>query len=63
MPLSGLKGNVGNLNAFTIQKFQVENILPENIVVCAAGIENHDEFVELVEGELGGLQRSNNFKK
>ncbi len=56
LPLNGLKGNVGNLSSHVLQKFQLENIQPKNIVVCGAGIECHEEFVELVEGELANLK-------
>lgn len=56
MPLNGFKGNVGNLNTLVLQRFQLENINPKNIVVCGAGIENHDEFLELAENEYGNLQ-------
>ena len=56
LPLSGVKGNVGNLSSYVLQKFQLENIHPKNIVVCGAGIESHEEFVELVEGEFAALK-------
>jgi len=55
MPLKGLKGNIGNLSAFTLQKFQLDNINPNKIVVCAAGVQNHDEFVELVNQKLHSM--------
>lgn len=61
MPLNGNKGNVGNLNSFVLQKFQLENIHPKNIVVCGAGIESHDEFLELVDGEFSNLKACTNF--
>lgn len=53
MPLSGHRGNVHYLNAHVLQKFQLDNINPSRIFVGAAGIENHGEFVELVESKLG----------
>ena len=58
MPLKGIKGNITNLNAYTLQKFQLENIRPEKIIVCSSGIENHLEFVDLVSQKLGGLPKS-----
>ena len=52
MPLLGLKHNYKNLHAHVLQKFQLENINPNRIFVCAAGIENHQEFVDLVQAKL-----------
>jgi predicted Zn-dependent peptidase len=36
----------------------LDNIRPENIIVCSAGVENHSEFVELVNFKLGSLPKS-----
>jgi len=55
LPLKGLSGNVGNLNHYTLQKFQLENITPNKIYVCGAGIENHGEFVDLVADKLSHI--------
>lgn len=52
MPLSGSPHHYKYLSAHVIQKFQLENINPNRIFVCAAGVENHQEFVELVESKL-----------
>jgi predicted Zn-dependent peptidase len=52
MPLHGTKGNSKYLNANVLQKFQLENINPSRIFLCAAGIENHQEFVDLCESKL-----------
>lgn len=52
LPILGLESNVEYLNAFKIQKFQVENILPNRIFIGASGVENHEEFVELVRQKL-----------
>jgi len=51
-PLAGSHHNYKYLSAHVLQKFQLENISPERIFVCAAGIESHQEFVELVESKL-----------
>lgn len=51
-PLLGSKGNIGNLTADTLQKFQLDNISPDKVVVCGAGIDNHQEFVDLVQEKL-----------
>lgn len=52
LPLNGLKHNYKNLTSHTLQKFQLENINPKRIFVCAAGVENHQEFVDLVQSKL-----------
>jgi processing peptidase subunit alpha len=52
LPLHGLTHNYKYLHAHVLQKFQLENINPNRIFVSAAGIENHQEFVELVESKL-----------
>jgi processing peptidase subunit alpha len=52
MPLHGLTHNYKYLHAHVLQKFQLENINPNRIFVAAAGIENHQEFVDLVESKL-----------
>ena len=48
MPIQGLRSNVNYLNASIIQKFQAENITPDRIVISAAGVEYHEEFVDVV---------------
>lgn len=55
LPLKGLAGNISNLSHYTLQKFQLENITPNKIYVCGAGIENHGEFVDLVSEKLGHI--------
>lgn len=55
MPMNGHKANLPNLSAYVLQKFQHSHFVPQNIIVCAAGVQNHDEFLELAESELGGL--------
>jgi len=52
MPLHGLTHNYKYLHANVLQKFQLEHINPNRIFVAAAGVENHQEFVELVESKL-----------
>lgn len=58
MPLKGLKANINNLNAYTLQSFQLDHIRPEKLTICGAGIESHQEFVDLVVSKLGGLPKS-----
>ncbi len=51
-PLHGNTHNYKYLHAHVLQKFQLENINPNRIFVAAAGVENHQEFVDLVEAKL-----------
>ena len=53
MPILGNRANVHYLNSHVLQRFQRDNINPGRIFVCAAGIENHQEFVDLAEHKLG----------
>ena len=54
--LLGEQSNIKYLNAFTLQKFQIQNISTDKIVVSAFGVKNHYEFLELVDMKLGDLQ-------
>ena len=56
--LLGDKSNIEHLNAFTLQKFQVENYSPEKLIVSGLGVKNHYEFVELVNEKLNELELS-----
>lgn len=47
-PLGGRRSNIGNLSAQVIQKFQAANFTNDRIVISATGVENHQEFVDLV---------------
>ena len=55
MPTHGFEANIGNLNAKTLQEFQLANITPEKCVIVASGVQRHKEFVELVNETLGEL--------
>ena len=44
----GSRGNISNLSSYTIQKFQLENICPEKVVVVGVGIDSHKNFEDLV---------------
>jgi len=62
LPLKGLKGNVGNLSSYVLQQFQLQNISPNKIFVSAAGIDNHQEFVDLVTHKLGHIPAGSSSK-
>ena len=50
--MNGRQANLQNLTATTLQKFQIRNYTPDRIFVGGAGVENHAEFVELVQNKL-----------
>ena len=52
MPTLGLRSNVNYLTAHVIQKFQATHLNPRRIIISAAGVESHDEFVDLVKDKL-----------
>jgi predicted Zn-dependent peptidase len=56
MPRNGLPANTGFLNATTLQKFQMRNITPNRVFIGAAGVENHQEFVDLVAQKLSFMK-------
>lgn len=51
-PMMGSRANISNLIAQTIQKFQIANITSNKITISATGIENHQEFVDLVSEKM-----------
>lgn len=56
MPLQGTEKNDVNLTAYALQKFQMENYSPERVIIGGVNIENHGEFVGLVEEYFGNLR-------
>jgi predicted Zn-dependent peptidase len=48
-PILGLQSNIEYLNASVLQSFQMKNITPNRIIIGGCNVENHEEFVELVE--------------
>lgn len=56
--MKGLHGSIENLTSYNLQKFQLENITPERIIVAGTGIESHQEFVQLVQQKLAFIPAS-----
>jgi predicted Zn-dependent peptidase len=50
--LYGSRGNVSNLTAFVVQNFQNTFVTPDRVVIAATGVENHQEFVDLVNEKM-----------
>jgi predicted Zn-dependent peptidase len=55
MPKNGFESNVENIDSRLLQDFQLRNITPNKVIVCANGVKNHREFVDLVDNTLGVL--------
>ena len=51
-PLQGYRSNVNYLTAHIIQKFQASTLSPGRVVISAAGVESHEEFVDVVQEKL-----------
>lgn len=56
MPLLGNRSNVNNLSVYNIQKFQSDHLSPSRVLISGAGIENHNEFVDLVQEKFAYTQ-------
>jgi predicted Zn-dependent peptidase len=52
MPIHGFRSNVNYLSAYVIQKFQAAVLNPERIIIAGAGVEAHEEFVDVVSQKL-----------
>ena len=59
-PLMGTRANISNLISQTMQKFQYSNITTDRIVISASGVENHQEFVDLVSEKMHLTQLNTN---
>jgi len=55
MPKDGFEANIEHIDAKVLQDFQTSNITPSKVIICANGIRNHREFVDLAEDTLGVL--------
>lgn len=55
MPRLGLANNVENVDARMLQQFIMDNITPKKCLIVASGIQNHNEYVELVKERIGDL--------
>ena len=55
MPLNGLESNIDNIDARVLQKFLMDNVTPRKCLIVGAGVDNHQEFVELVKERIGEL--------
>lgn len=50
--LYGNRSNVSNLTAYVVQNFQNTFVTPDRVVIAATGVENHQEFVDLVNEKM-----------
>jgi len=62
-PLLGHEKNILNLDAYTMQQFQLNNIETDKIVVAGVNVEHAEEFFELAELRLGNLRYNQNAKE
>ena len=57
-PLKGTKSNIANLTYNVLQNFQLENFSADRLIILGAGIDSHNEFLELVNDKLSEIQLS-----
>jgi len=62
MPLTGNPRNLLNLTENTINQFMYDNFTPDRIYIAGAGIEDHQEFVDMVAKRVEQLQFNPNKK-
>jgi len=55
MPRLGLKKNVDYIDARMLQQFILDNITPRKCLIVASGVQNHQEYVDLVKERLGDM--------
>lgn len=55
MPKLGTAGGVDNIDARSLQQFMMENITPRKCLIVGSGVNNHNEFVELVKERIGEI--------
>jgi predicted Zn-dependent peptidase len=54
-PILGTVDTVEKLDRSTIMKFQRDNYVPEETIICAAGNVDHEKLAELLEGQMRHL--------
>ena len=50
--MAGTRSNISNLAANVIQQFQANHLSPNRVVISATGVENHQEFVDIVSDKM-----------
>ena len=55
MPLNGSAENIQNIDARFMQQFMMDNITPRKCTIVGSGVQNHEEFVEMVKERLGDM--------
>jgi len=55
MPRLGLEKNIDNIDSRLMQKFVMDNITPKKCLIVASGVQNHQEYVDLVKERLGDM--------
>lgn len=55
MPRLGLEKNIDNIDARLLQQFVMDNITPKKCLIVASGVQNHQEYVDLVKERLGDM--------
>jgi len=63
MPLPGYESNLDNLNSGIINGFLQERALPSKLIFSAAGVRNHNEFVQMVMERTAEIPKPSSLNK
>jgi len=55
MPSLGFANNIDNVDARMLQQFIMDNVTPRKCLIVASGVNNHQEYVDLVKERLGEM--------
>jgi len=55
MPSLGMAKNMDNIDARMLQQFVMDNVTPRKCLIVASGVNNHQEYVDLVKERLGEM--------
>jgi len=55
MPRLGMEKNLDNIDSRMLQQFVMDNITPKKSLIVASGVQNHQEYVDLVKERIGEL--------
>jgi len=55
MPRLGFTKNMDNIDSRMLQQFIMDNITPKKCLIVASGVQNHQEYVDLVKERLGDM--------
>lgn len=52
LPIQGIESNSSRITSDVVNKFYLDNFTYDKIFICAAGVTNHQDFVQMIENKL-----------